>query len=186
MERAERFPLSIRLLHWMIATGMIILTIGGCCSKHIGPSTPLYEYIPLFHRSVGSLLLMLVAIRLLIRLSVPVPSLPGSLPNSTRVLAKIAIVMLYGFMALIPLTGYFIANYGDHGVRLYGLKMPELFGIASRDLASMGLSLHYLLAYTCISLVALHVLAVFYHRWADKIDLLHMMTFSLPHRKSDA
>jgi cytochrome b561 len=79
--------------------------------------------------------------------------------------------LLYVLLFVIPLLGWLNASYRGFTVRPFGLvKLPAL--IASRTTATPGSfswrwtgEVHIVLAYVLLGVIALHVMAAFYHHF---------------------
>jgi cytochrome b561 len=99
-----RFNLLARFLHWTMAVlvlAMLLIGIG-----MVSTVSPRYHELLSIHRSIGIVILVLVAVRLLNRLLNPQPPLPPDLPSWHTILAKLSLLLLYALMFLMPLVGW--------------------------------------------------------------------------------
>jgi cytochrome b561 len=79
------------------------------------------------HKSLGILILVLVAIRLVNRLLNPAPSLPDGLPAWQRIVAHTSHVVLYALMFALPLIGWGMLSAARYPIILYGpLQLPPI------------------------------------------------------------
>ncbi len=100
----KKYNIVVRLAHWIMAIFIIILTCGGAYSKHMGPGYPLVKYIPPFHRTIGTALIIVLAIRILARIVTPPADATEKLPKIIRFFAFSNYAFLYVLMLLIPLS----------------------------------------------------------------------------------
>jgi len=85
IQTVQRFNLLARLLHWTMA--VLILTMAFVGIGMVSALSPKYHQLLSLHRSVGSLILVLVAVRLVNRLLNPPPPLPLDLPDVLKRMA---------------------------------------------------------------------------------------------------
>lgn len=170
MSSVRKYPLAMRIIHWAraaIILGMIWL---GWKMVSLGDNIPQkFEGFYPLHKSFGLVVIILVVLQLTLRTVMPTPVLSTGLSRIEAVAAKIAHVALYGLMILVPVIGYSRSSTFSEsdGVTLFGLKIPELLG--KNDALSERLSsIHAVLAYTLLAVIAIHVLGALKHRLFDK------------------
>lgn len=170
MDGVQKYPLAMRLLHWIRAFLILGMIWVGWTMVGLDDKDPTkFDVLFPLHKSFGVLIFLLVLVQLALRrfLSVPAPSRALS-PTEARV-AKIAHVALYVLMIAVPLLGYSRSSTftDSDGVTLFGLPIPELLG--KNDPVSEVLStLHRIAAYSLLALVVLHVLGALKHRFFDR------------------
>ncbi|MBE1507650.1 cytochrome b [Rhizobium viscosum] len=166
MSRA-RYPLAIRVLHWIMAAIVLAMIALGWAMTSAGESGP--EALYPLHKSFGLLILILVSLRLVFRIWARVPALPTGLRKWEVAAAKAAHITLYVLMIVVPLMGYAMSSSftQSDGVVFFGITVPELLPKDDTQFRLFQL-LHRLLAYTLLFVVALHVLAVLKHRFFDR------------------
>lgn len=170
MNSVKKYPLPMRLLHWVRAVlilGMIWLgwAIAGMDDKN---PTKFDDFFPL-HKSFGVLIFLLALVQLALRRLMPVPPPSRALSPLEARVARIAHVALYVLMLLVPLLGYSRSSTFSEsdGVTLFGLRIPEILG--KNDAVSEVLSLlHAIAAYSLLALVLLHVMGALKHRFFDR------------------
>ncbi len=178
----DRYHLSIRVLHWLMAAGFLVMWgLGWAMTNVAEDDSPAQDFLFGLHMSLGVTLLALLLLRIAVRLRVGAPPLPEALPRRERIGARIGHIALYVLPALIVTLGWAETDFGGHGVKWFGLAMPKVFptletfaGIKPEDLAA---ELHGSLAWTLLALAVIHIAAVAKHRWVDRHDVLHRMTF---------
>jgi cytochrome b561 len=179
---AERSPaapqgwsLSIRIMHWVMAILVLATAVLGLAM--VNAAMPIGARFTLFqwHKSLGLCVLGLIGLRIILRLSMARPPLPGS--GLTRCLAAVTQLLLILLLVAAPVTGLFHASASTLGVptRFFGLfTLPPL--IAPHAALAERLQLaHRLLTYAILALSALHIGAALKHHFIDRDNVLRRM-----------
>ena len=158
MRDTPRYPLSIRLLHWLLAVALIgNLIIGWMLDDH--------EELIALHKSIGIAILGLASIRIVNRLRMR-HRLPPSInrEGSPSYFAEKAVHhALLVLMLAIPILGWLKTNAAGHVANCFGMfSLPTLVQ-KSRALSHLFGNLHALTAYGLATLVGLHILAAVAH-----------------------
>lgn len=162
-------------LHW----GLAVLIIGMLA---LGLSLEEFEETPLqgpvfgFHKSMGVVILALVALRLFWRLVVspPPPPLASQRPWEHK-LAHVIHIVLYAGMFALPLSGCIMSAAAGRPVNFFGLgELPTPIG-PNKGLADFARGLHGLAGNVMIAAILLHVAGVIKHHRIDKDDTLRRM-----------
>jgi cytochrome b561 len=146
-------------LHWWMAALYLLLFVGGTFMANLtGPVSyrgSLYD----FHKSLGVITMGLLTSRILyLLLKLQRHSPPKRpVPDWARIRDVALHSLLYGFMLVVPLTGWFFSNSFDKDVSLFFIPLPRLFP-PNRPLADLGRNLHFWLSYTFLAMVAAHTL----------------------------
>lgn len=165
-----KFPVSMRILHWLMAVIIIGLIAAGSymtpwSEGRAATVDPIYYY----HKSFGLVIFILVWVRLAIRSRSQVPELPASLPTLDRRLADAAKVLFYLLMILQPIMGYVQSSsyeYSD-GVNFFVIDLPEVIP-KSEVTFEISNRVHRYLGYTLLGIILLHIIGVVKHRFFDK------------------
>jgi len=129
------------------------------------------------HKSFGTLVFVLVGIRLINRLLFKAPSLPADLPSWQAFTGRATHVLLYAAMIAMPLSGWFMQSAAGLFVQPFGLfSLPH---IISPDIKLYGLfrELHGLTAWLFFGLILLHISAALYHKLIRRDNVLDSMSF---------
>ena len=153
-----------RLLHWGMAV-LILATIPvGLTMIQDGLARPLQDTLYIFHKNVGSLLLVLVAVRLAWRLASPAPPLPADMPKAMRVAAHANHFGLYLAIIVMAASGYARVRLGGFPIEyLDAIGAPPLLA-KNEPAAEVAKAIHYATAFVLIALVAIHIGAAAFHR----------------------
>ena len=178
----ERYVLSARILHWLMAAGFIFMWACGYAMTSLVPDdSALEEFLFGLHISIGVTLLFLLVARITVRLWNAPPSLPDALASWEKIGSHLGHWGLYLLPVAIILIGWAETDFGGHGVKWFGLSMPKIFPTMETlwglKLETITATIHQWLAYTMLTLAVVHVAAVAKHRWIDGHDVLHRMTF---------
>lgn len=152
-----------RLLHWTMALLVLGMIPAGFVMVQPGLDRSLGNALFIFHKNVGVLLLILVAIRLAYRAANPAPPLPDSVPPLQRRAAAWSHGALYALLVIMPVAGYVRVKAGGFPIEsLDAMGVPSLVP-RSDAVAEIAKNIHYFGAIALTALVALHILAAAYH-----------------------
>jgi cytochrome b561 len=167
MKTITRYPLSISLLHWLLAIALIGNLIVGLLLDD-------NEGLIGLHKSIGVAILLLVAVRLANRLRMR-RSLPPSVNRAgtiSHLVERSVHGLLYVLMFAIPLLGWMKTNAGGHAASCFGLFTLPTLVPKNHALSHWLGELHALTAYGLAALVGLHVLGALVHRFAKSENVL--------------
>jgi cytochrome b561 len=168
------FNLLARLLHWLMAVLILMMVFVGI--GMVSTVSPKYHQLLSFHKSVGSLILLLVAVRLINRLLRPPPPLPVDLPGWQKSLAKASHVILYALMFALPLVGWSMLSAGGYPIVVFGaIRLPP---ILPHDVAVFAVlrTLHTLLAVVLFAVFLGHLGAALFHKLIRRDTVFDSMT----------
>ena len=168
-----------KLFHWLVFI-LIAAQFGiAWTMPDIGRGT-LPQGLIAWHLWLGTLILLVVAARLLWRLTHAAPPPPATLPAWQRALSRLTHFVLYLILAVEPVLGWGNASSRGWDVSLFGLfKLPALFEQGSKLGHSLG-DIHSALATVLLILVGLHTAAALYHHFLARDGILLRM---LPQRR---
>jgi cytochrome b561 len=177
-----RYSAVAILLHWLIAA--LILTniwFGWRMGQLKGLAQ--FELFQL-HKSIGISVLVLSLVRLGWRLVSPPPSYPASMTRIERLVASAMHWLLYGFMIVLPFTGWVIVSASLYNLPTLLFKTvpwPHIGFIHDLPMATRKLvedrvgDVHEWLAWTLLALAVFHVAAAIKHHLWDRDDVLGRM-----------
>jgi len=166
----ERYPLSLRFLHWTRALLVLGMLGAGWLMTSLGDAVPLkYGTLYPLHKSVGLLIFGLVVIQIAIRLRTTLPPSPHAIAPWEGRLSKLVHTAMYILLISVPLMGYAMSSSYTHGdgIAFFGFPVAELL---PKDDANFALFqwIHKVSAYVLLALIGLHLTAVVKHRFFDK------------------
>lgn len=176
----DYYPLSMRVLHWLIAVLILGLLALGLYMEDLPREDPSRGLLYTIHKATGFIVLFLVAWRLVTRLKSTLPPLPAGIPAWEGHFANWTHKGIYLFMFAMPLSGLWMSNAYGHGVDMYGLfTIPPLFP-ESEKLGGLAHTVHEYGANVLMVLLLFHFAGVIKHRYFDLHDVLHRMTGGKP------
>jgi cytochrome b561 len=171
---AAAYTVTARVLHWVTAVLILFLVpLGIAIANEWGG--PLQDSLYDLHRSVGTLLIPLVLLRLLHRWSRPPSPLPDEIPAIQRFAAHATHWCLYALLLVQPIIGWMATSAHRAPILVFGLF--ELPPICPEDrLASERLFfIHGLSGMAIAGLVAIHIGGALYHHFVRKDRVLMRM-----------
>jgi cytochrome b561 len=168
----HHFGLIAKLLHWVMAILIIGMLICGLYMVDLPIGLQKLKWYG-WHKEYGFLILGLVSLRLIWRLINITPEL--SLPLLEKIAARLAHWAFYGFMFLMPLSGWLVSSAAGIPASFFGLfTMPNLIA-PNEDLLQIFRWVHYWSAYALMGLIVIHIVAALKHHFIDKDEILKRM-----------
>lgn len=159
----QTYRTPARWLHWSMAVLILLMIPAGLLMVQEGISRPLQNSLFLFHKNVGTLLILLIVVRLAYRWRNPPPPEPEHLPAFQARIASITHVLLYALLIIVPLAGYIRVRAGGFPIEtLDALGVPALVP-RSDELAGLAKNIHFYGGRAIAVLVAMHVGAALFH-----------------------
>jgi len=173
IQTVQRFNLLARLLHWTMA--VLILTMAFIGIGMVSTLSPKYHQLLSLHKSVGSLILVLAAVRLVNRLLNRPPPLPLDLPGWQKFLAIGSHVILYALMFALPLVGWSMLSAGGYPIVVWGaIHLPPILPHNAPVFALLR-STHTLLALLLFAVFLGHLGAALFHALIRRDEVLRSM-----------
>ncbi|MDD9909349.1 MAG: cytochrome b [Ahrensia sp.] len=170
------FPLTTKVLHWLIALHMLGLTALGYWMVDLTYYSQWYNLAPWLHKMFGVLVFALALLLLIVR---SVKGSPAPLDNHTPLekrASKIAHWTLFAAVVTIPISGYIFTTATGDGIDLFGIAtLPALFPVSDtiRDLA---IDFHIYASYGLLAVIAAHAGGALKHHFVDRDRTLKRMT----------
>ncbi|MGB0449775.1 MAG: cytochrome b [Porticoccaceae bacterium] len=164
-----------KLLHWLTALLIFIQIPLGYYAEELKLS-PLKLDLFVWHKSIGMLVLLLAAVRLLWRIT---GTIPISLDSSKvqRRLAQLAHTLLYGLMIALPISGWIITSAANIPTKLFWLvELPAIAG-PDETLKSMAAEVHEICVTMLIIILVAHIGAALRHHFILRDSILKRMWF---------
>jgi cytochrome b561 len=169
----QHFPLTSRILHWIMAVLILaMLFIGVAMVSSLSD----YDRLVSIHKPIGILILVLAALRLVNRLIFPPPPLPSGMPVPLRVAAEASHWLLYALMFAQPLVGWAMLSAAGYPIALIGaFHLPP---IVPHDMALYAFlrPLHSVLAFALFATFLLHLAAALTHALIFRDGVFKSMT----------
>ena len=171
----ECYGAVARAVHWAVAALAVVVVGLGWAIPGAARGDDSRELLLFLHRSVGVLILVLMAFRIGWRLTHPAPSFPAGFPRLEAAAAHADHVLLYLVFVVMPLSGLANSAAAGHSVSFFGLfAIPPLFPENPR-LAQAAVAIHLACQFLVYGLVAIHVAAALMHRFVRRNRILDRM-----------
>jgi len=168
------YSMTARVLHWVTAVlVLIMLPLGvGIANEWGGPlKDPLYD----LHRSIGTVIIPLVILRLGYRLTHPPLPLPEDVPPLQQLAAHATHWGLYALLIVQPFVGWIATSAYRAPIMVFGLfELPPIWP-QDRALSDRLFVVHALIAAAIACLAAVHIAAALYHHFVQKDRVLMRM-----------
>jgi cytochrome b561 len=171
---SSHFTFAQRLLHWLMAPGILaMLFIGVGMESTIKPK---YLTLVAIHKPLGVAILGLALIRLAARLRYGAPPLPADLPDVMKLAADLSHYAFYALMIAMPIIGWGMLSAATYPLILFGgVRLPAI--LAQSDwLHALLWSAHYHLAFALFGLILLHIAAALFHALVRRDGVFEAMT----------
>ena len=162
-------------LHWLIGLAVLGQIGFGFLLDDLAPrGTPARAATINLHKSIGIVLFVLIAARLLWRLRHAPPAWPAAMPAWQQGVARFGHRALYACMLISPLAGYTASNFSKHGVRFFGLHLAP-WGPDLRHVYDALNGLHVATTWLLTALVVGHVAVSLKHAFIDRDGVFSRM-----------
>ncbi|HKK97088.1 MAG TPA: cytochrome b [Marivita sp.] len=160
---ASTYRAPARWLHWSMALLVIPMIIAGVVMTQEGLPRPMQNNLFIFHKNIGTLLLVLIVVRLLYRWRNAPPPEPAHLPDWQVKVAGVTHVLLYALLLIMPIAGYIRVRAGG-----FPIEVLDAWGIPalvprSDALAEAAKTVHYFGSWAIAILALLHIGAALQH-----------------------
>ncbi|MFV8816795.1 cytochrome b [Haliea sp. E17] len=163
-----------RWLHWIIALLIAAQAVLGWVGHEMARS-PAKVDMMVAHKSLGVTLVLLVVLRLVWRVTHPVPPPPAGSKGWEIRLAQLTHIALYLAIIGLPLSGWMVADTSAAPWKLWWVIPLPSFIEPDRQLHRIGEELHELLVTVLIVLLVVHTAAALYHHFVKRDDVLLRM-----------
>ena len=176
---AHRYHSTAIILHWVMAVAVILMLGSGLTLEYVELQQQFKFQLFQWHKSLGVLLLLAVALRIAVRLWQTPPALPVTFAPWEVIAAKLGHYGLYIVMIAMPLSGWIMVSSSPYGLPtlVFGwFEWPHLPGIAANEVINNAAkTVHGLCAWAFLALLAAHIGAVVKHYLFDHENLLRRM-----------
>ena len=168
------YTATAKLLHWLMAALLFgLLALG--FYMHDLPLSPTKLQIYSWHKWAGVTAFLLLAFRLLWRVTHRPPALPESMPKLMQFAAHAGHLMLYLLMIAIPLSGWLMSSAKGFQTVYFGiLPIPDLLD-KNKELGELLALVHKSLNLLFVAVLTGHIGAALKHHFIDQDDILKRM-----------
>jgi len=171
----ERYPPLSKLLHWLVALGVLTIIPVAVVMKRI-PDGPLKNELFVLHKALGVLLLLLVVLRIVNRLVAGAPAPEPGLARWQKAVSSAVHGLLYLLLLAMPVVAWLGMSAFGEGAPFFDLfSLPRLPLPKNEALSEQLFVLHRWLGYLLAMLVVVHVGAALQHYLIHKDGVLQRM-----------
>ncbi len=172
--RAPGYGAVAKVLHWTIVLLIVTQFVLGLAMPHVGRGAQPVGLIGL-HVSFGALILAVAVLRLIWRLTHPVPLETDNVPAWQVRAAGATHALLYALLLIVPLLGWIYGATRGWTPMLFGIiPLPQIVATGSPIGRALG-EYHNLSAWVLLGAIGLHVLATAYHHFFLRDRVLERM-----------
>ena len=174
---SDVYPAGMQIMHWAFG-GCVIGCVATVNSLQFTKDKKLKGDLMFYHKSCGTLALMLLAPRVILRLTSYIPAhVPGAAWE--KFAGHASHLLLYGFMIFMPISGAAMGYFGGKGLPFFLTTLP---GAAKADgsIAKPAYQYHKLVGGYGQYLIPVHVGAVGYQFIFKGRNILTRMLGSAP------
>lgn len=169
-----RHHVVTRIFHWAIAAGVFVMIPVGIAMTS-GGFESIGDELFILHKGLGTILLVVVTLRVLWRLVHRPPPPPATMSLTQRRLAAATHFFLYLLLLTMTVTGYIRVVGGGFPIELldrFGIPtfLPEM-----PDFAERMSVLHKFTAYVLAATIAAHIAAAVHHALFERDGILRRM-----------
>ncbi len=181
----RRYSPAARWFHWLTALLMVAViplgwifaafkTVPGQPDVFVAPFPGSPADYASVHKTVGLVLLAIVAVRVAYRLVHRPPPLPGRMAAAERGLAHLTHWLLYAVLIAMPVSGYVTSSGGRYPISILGLfDVPKLpVGPTAGHVAA---TVHVYGQFAVYALIALHLAGTAWHLFVRRDAVLDRM-----------
>ncbi len=166
---ADRFGLTSRWLHWLIALIILAMIPSGVIAAGLAETDELNANLMYAHKSFGLMALLLILVRVFRLLKFGKPGLSSGLATWERFLAKATHVALYLLMLAFPLTGLLLSAFAGRDSYFFFVTIPPFVDEPMRAVVQpLGLLHKLIIPIVAYALIALHVAGSLKHALIDR------------------
>ena len=162
-----------KLIHWITALIILgLLPLGFYMTLMDFSETKLTLYG--LHKSFGLLVLILAFVRVFSWVIVRKPTHLDSHALWERIAAKLAHVILYLSLFLMPVSGWVMSSAGGFPIAFFGIPVPHVME-KSEEIFKLSRQVHEFSSYALIAVIGIHVLGALKHHFVDRDTTLRRM-----------
>jgi cytochrome b561 len=150
-------------LHWFTAACMFAILPLAWVMVNAKEGTPLASALFNWHKTLGAIVLIVTAFRIVWRFFDGPPDYPSGVAAADHVLAQVAYWLFFALLIFMPVTGYLSSAYGAHPLKLFNwIPTPQPVA-PDKGAAQFFTSLHLYGQWAIYALIVLHLGAVVMH-----------------------
>ena len=168
LNNKSKYGLLSKLFHWLTAAGLLIQIPLGFYLVDLDFDQTRVD-IENYHILFGLIIFYVTLIRLTFKLISPAPNFNDNAFPGQKILAKLNHFFLYLALLTITISGIFKKLFNGESLVIFFKKINLPYNY---EISEQFYSIHILANYALIGLISLHILAVLFHKFLLKEDIL--------------
>ena len=158
-----RYSRLNQALHWFTALCMFAILPLAWVMVNAKPGAPFTSALFNWHKTLGAIVLIVTAFRIVWRFFDAPPSYPPMIAAWDRVLAHLVYWLFFAVLIFMPVTGFLTSAYGGHPLKLFNwIPTPQPVA-PDKHLSELFGGLHVAGQWAVYALIALHLAGVAFH-----------------------
>lgn len=158
-----RYSRLNQALHWFTAACMFAILPLAWVMTNAKEGTPFSSALFNWHKTLGVIVLIVTAFRIVWRFLDPPPAYPPKVAALDRALAHVVYWLFFAAMIFMPVTGFLTSAYGGHALKLFNwIPTPQPVA-PDKGLAQFYGGLHIAGQWLVYALIVLHLTGVAFH-----------------------
>jgi len=163
-----KYGVFSKLFHWLTAAGLLIQIPLGFYLVDLDFDQTRVD-IENYHILLGLIVFYATLIRLAFKLLTPTPDFKDNAFPGQKFIAKLNHFFLYLALLAITISGIFKKLFNGESLVIFFKKINLPYNY---EISEQFYSIHILANYALIGLISLHILAVLFHKFLIKEDIL--------------
>ena len=156
------YPATSKWLHWLVAISVLTTAPVAIAMVSAGPG-PTQDTLYNLHKSLGVLIFVLMALRLINRLAMGAPMPEPGIEPWQKTLSSAVHGLLYLLLLAMPVVGYIANSAYGASTPFFGLfELPPIIA-RSEPLSNLLFTGHRWVGWLVILLVLMHIGGALYH-----------------------
>lgn len=169
------YPSSSKWLHWLVAISVLTTAVVAIAMANFVQPGPTHDFLYNFHKSLGALIFVLMALRLINRLVLGAPMAEPGIEPWQKALSSAVHGLLYLLLLAMPVVGYIANSAYGATTPFFGLfDVPPVMA-KNEQLSTVLFAIHRWVGFLVILLVLLHISGAFYHYFIRGDGVLQRM-----------
>ena len=168
LNNKSKYGLLSKLFHWLTAAGIIIQIPLGFYLVDLDFDQSRVD-IENYHILFGLIIFYATLLRLIFKLLTPTPNFKDNAFPGQKFLAKLNHFFLYFALLSITISGILKKLFNGESLIIFFKKINLTYNY---ELSEQFYSIHVLTNYALIGLITLHILAVLFHKFLLKENIL--------------
>ena len=163
-----KYGLLSKLFHWLTAAGLIVQIPLGFYLVDLDFDQARVD-IENYHILFGLIIFYITLIRLIFKVLTPIPDFKGSAFLGQKFIAKLNHLLLYLTLLTVTFSGILKKLFNGESLVVFFKKINLTYNY---ELSEQFYSIHILANYALIGLITLHILAVLFHKFFLRENIL--------------